>query len=389
MARNGFVGREEILGSYLSTKDLNPVRRGSGAFLGLEEILTSGDDESGLEEILTSGIGRLEILGRDEILGREEILGRDEILGREEILGSSFVGSRHRRRGGGGGQDRIQRLKTKAASGDQKATARLQQLQTELASPTTTTTPVTSASSTPVSPPYQPYPSVAATTPVLSQSYASQPYAQTVQSYPQQYGYQQQYGYPQQYGYQDPYGYQQPYGPPTIDVYQGDLGHEEILGGSFVGDDERMAAEEGSASDRQAMRRRSASAGWNRHWAYIRGDETPTGEQLEELKTRALAGDHRAIALLKKLREKASASSSGWQWRHVDNPNAKEDRERRLAAAKKILKAAATAGQISRPDLKRAIDTCSEPGASDADKFATGKKIVGFLGKKGVAISAT
>ncbi len=46
------------------------------------------------------------------------------------------------------------------------------------------------------------------------------------------------------------------------------LGKDEILGGEFVGQDEREASREGSRSDRAAMRRRTAKVGYNSHLKY-------------------------------------------------------------------------------------------------------------------------
>lgn len=42
----------------------------------------------------------------------------------------------------------------------------------------------------------------------------------------------------------------------------------EILGGAFVGQDEREANAEGSRSDRAAMRRRTSKVGYNSHRKY-------------------------------------------------------------------------------------------------------------------------
>jgi hypothetical protein len=46
------------------------------------------------------------------------------------------------------------------------------------------------------------------------------------------------------------------------------LGKDEILGGDFVGQDEREAAREGSQADRIAMRRRTSKVGYNSHLKY-------------------------------------------------------------------------------------------------------------------------
>jgi len=44
---------------------------------------------------------------------------------------------------------------------------------------------------------------------------------------------------------------------------------EEVVGTVFVGDDEIMAALEGSRSDRAAMARRLSTSGYNAHWRYL------------------------------------------------------------------------------------------------------------------------
>lgn len=60
------------------------------------------------------------------------------------------------------------------------------------------------------------------------------------------------------------------------------LGRTDILGQPFVGEDERLAAQEGSHSEQAAMSRRMrapapTSSGYNSHWAYVRGgkDQRP------------------------------------------------------------------------------------------------------------------
>jgi hypothetical protein len=176
----------------------------------------------------------------------QSFVGRVEIMGRDEILGWA----RKRRR------QSIRELKARAASGDQRAIARLRRLQAELSTAITAT----------------PAP---ANTPTLFASSLAAPYA--APTYPQQ-TYSPYVAQPA--AYQSPYFdaslSQDPYGPPpqpTIDVFQGD---DEILGilldaelnpakprrsefmlGAFVGDDERELAREGGSSELAALRRRT------------------------------------------------------------------------------------------------------------------------------------
>jgi len=260
MSKSNFVGREEILGSVLSTEDLEPVKKPGGVFVGreeilgdadLEEIITSGDD-AGLEEIITSGCDR---------------------TGREEILGL-----------------------------------------------------------------------------------------------------------------------------------------EEILGGAFVGDDERQAAMEGGPAERGAFARRSASCGFDGKWRNIR-PSTSSGEDSDFNKYMAKAKKDKKISRadlqksLEALFTQAGATTdqkksqlasivvenlhqSGVTISGAFVGGGHHHHGKRLAAVKAILEPALAAKTISRADLKRAIDAGSKPGASDADKVATGKRIAAFLGKKGVQIQA-
>lgn len=159
----------------------------------------------------------------------------------------------------------VQRLKTKAAAGDQQAIARLQQMQADLGLPATTTpASTTPGSATPASPtpaifgtpsstpgyPASTYPSTYP--PAYPSAYQSayQPgYPQSTYQpgYPQS-AYQQQYAYQPQYAAQSPYYdpslSQDPYGPPpqpTVDVYQGE--------------EERELARDGGSSERSALAR--------------------------------------------------------------------------------------------------------------------------------------
>lgn len=85
------------------------------------------------------------------------------------------------------------------------------------------------------------------------------------------------------------------------------VGRDEIVG-SHTSEEDLALASEGSHSDRESLARHArSSSGYNSHWKYMRGDDRPTGDALEELKTRAAAGDPRALKKLAKL----SKSTSG------------------------------------------------------------------------------
>jgi hypothetical protein len=247
-------------------------------------------------------------------MSNRSFVGRVEILGRDEILGRERRGRRHR----------IQDLKARAAAGDPRAVAKLQKLQAALAAPVSST-------ATP-----NPY---AATT-YAATPYAATPYAAT--TYPASY---QQPAY--QSPYFDPSLSQDPYGPPpqpTIDVFQGDdsleeivsSGHDEILGSSFIGDDERAYAADGGMADKMALQRRITSSGSNRHLAFVRGE--------------------------------ADTDATSRQ------------------TAKKILEQSADSKTIKKSDLRRAIELYAGNNATTQEKTAVGSKMLEYLTKKKIKI---
>ena len=101
----------------------------------------------------------------------------------------------------------------------------------------------------------------------------------------------------------------------------------------------------------------------------VAGDE----ELVEELKTRADAGDVRSQKRLEAMRQRSRTSGdeglTGQQ------------------AARKILEDAADAKVISRNDLKKAISLYTGPTASDREKIEIGSKVLAFLKKKNVQIT--
>jgi len=353
----------------------------------------------------TEIVGRQEIMGRDEILGdfvgRQEILGYDEILGDfvglQEILGlDEIVGRDNRARRRARRRRHLQNLKTRAAAGDQQAIAKLQRMQNDLGLPAAsasvaTTTPATATSST--IPPL--YLNPTSPTPPTYSAYTSTPATSAYQP-----------SYQQQYAYQNP-NYQSSYynsnAQDPIDVYQGDVGHgpdfddifglEEILGcaksagafvgrdeilGSFVGDEERELARDGSRADRAALRRVSSS-GYNGHWKFSRasGDD-PTAALVAELKTRAAAGDLRALKALEKIRLKTASKTkvSG------DATGSQVDRQ----AAKQILQGAAGSKKIARTDLKKAIWLYAGRQSTVEERTAVGSKMIAYLNKNKVQL---
>ena len=180
---------------------------------------------------------------------------------------SSSIGRENRAQRRARRLQHVQRLKTKAAAGDQQAIAKLQRMQADLGLPATTTpASATPASATPGSPtpaifgtpsstpgyPASTYPS---TYPPAYPSAYQPGYPQSAYQpgYPQS-AYQQQYAYQPQYAAQSPYYdpslSQDPYGPPpqpTVDVYQGDS--------RLQGEEERELARDGGSSERSALTR--------------------------------------------------------------------------------------------------------------------------------------
>ena len=104
--------------------------------------------------------------------------------------------------------------------------------------------------------------------------------------------------------------------------------------------------------------------------ASMSGDE----ELIEELKTRADAGDVRSQKRLEAIMKGRSKSSG-------------EDLEGQ-AAARKMLEDAADAKTISRASLKKAILLYAGQNATDKEKAAIGSKVLTFLSKKQVQITS-
>jgi hypothetical protein len=406
--RTEIMGRQEILGHDEILED----------FVGRQEILGHGpdfDDVFGLEEILGCDRSAGTFVGHQEIL--DTFVGRDErdlardgshadrsalrrlssraepgsfaaraasreglgtlpgfpslSSGLEEIIGREGRARRRARR-----QRRIQDLKTRAASGDQQAIARLRKMQADLGVPVTTTPATYPAYSAPAAiPQYGITP--ASTTPAAIPQYGITPASTAAPAYSPY--------------YQQPYTYQNPYYDPSlqppVDVYLGDcLGRQEILG-SFVGDEERELARDGSRADRAALRRASSS-GYNSHWKYSRtaGAEA---ELLEELQTRAAAGDLRAQRALAKIKQRVSenptvkgecrlqtAKSSG------DASSSQVDRQ----AAKQVLQAAAGSKKITRADLRRAIWLYAGKQSTVEERTAIGSKMIAYLNNNKVQL---
>jgi hypothetical protein len=289
---------------------------GREEILGLEEILGSNVVASAASKAVnaTKKIAGLPLDAVAWALKRTPTPSKSWFIGREEILGHETREQRRARR-----QRHIQNLKTRAAAGDQQAIAKLQQMQAALSLPSTSP-----QSTSPYYPPAAP--------PALPQT-----------NYPTTYPAQSAYAY--QSPYYDPSLSQDPYGPPpqpTVDVYQG---AEEILGSSFVGDDEREMAREGSWSDREAMSRRVAACGFNGHQAFIRG----TSRQ----PVTKVAGEHHG---------------------------------RRMQKLRTILEPAVQSKKITRANLQLAINTCSRDGDSDSDRLAAAKRLRDFLSAKGVRL---
>jgi hypothetical protein len=145
-------------------------------------------------------------------------------------------------------QQRMSTLQTQANAGDQQAAAKLQRLQRKLG------TQVAPSTAPPVIPSTTPY----GAPPALS---SSNPYGSPAAFSPST----SQYP-PLPYDPEYEYYYTNtptpsPTGPlpqPTIDV--------------FVGEEERALAAEGGQCERAALRRRTGSMGYNRHWNFIKGD---------------------------------------------------------------------------------------------------------------------
>jgi hypothetical protein len=349
-------------------------------------------------------------------VGKVEILGRDEILGWER---------RSRRQ-------RIQNLKVRAAAGDQQAIARLQRLQAELSAPVT-------ASSTPYASPT----SYAATT-YPQQSYQAPPAYQTP--------------------YFDASLSQDPYGPPpqpTVDSFQGDdqleeivssgrdeilgsalsktvgavkkiaglpldaaawalrrtpvpskswfVGHQEILGSSFVGDDERAYAADGGMADKMALQRRITSSGSNRHLAFVRGDDSELeslmiaqikkdakkpkivtaylldlgsdAKKMQILKQRADAGSSSAKNILKLVAKAQSDKAIDNALSSGEDADA-SDRQK----AKQILQKATDSKSIKREDLRQAIALYAGTGSTVKERTAVGSKMIEFCNKKKIKL---
>ena len=113
------------------------------------------------------------------------------------------------------------------------------------------------------------------------------------------------------------------------------VGHDEILGGAFIGDDERAYAEDGGMADKMALQRRITSSGYNGHLAYVRGEDM--------------------------------------------------DQQGRQSA-KKILQQSVDAKSIKKSDLKRAIELYAGASATTREKTAVGSKMLDFLTKKQIKI---
>ncbi len=113
------------------------------------------------------------------------------------------------------------------------------------------------------------------------------------------------------------------------------VGHDEILGGAFVGDDERAYAEDGGMADKMALQRRITSSGYNGHLAYVRGEDM--------------------------------------------------DQQGRQSA-KKILQQSVNAKSIKKSDLKRAIELYAGASATTREKTEVGSKMLDFLTKKQIKI---
>lgn len=95
---------------------------------------------------------------------------------------------------------------------------------------------------------------------------------------------------------------------------------------------------------------------------------------IEELKTRAEAGDVRSQKRLEEIRKHGSKVQG-------DAPLTSEQ------AARKMLEDAADAKSISRTNLKKAILMFAGQNATDKEKAAVGSKVLSFLSKKNVQIT--
>lgn len=103
--------------------------------------------------------------------------------------------------------------------------------------------------------------------------------------------------------------------------------------------------------------------------AVMSGDD----DLIEELKTRADAGDVRSQKRLEELRKKRSTTSG-------DDLTPEQ-------TARKMLEDAADAKSISRGNLKKAITLFAGPNATDKERVAVGSKVLTFLSKKNVQIT--
>jgi hypothetical protein len=242
------------------------------------------------------------------------------------------------------------------------------------------------------------------------------------------------------------------------------LGLEEILGnaaleeivssGTFVDGDELEQAREGGSAEKRALARRlgrSASCGYNSHWAHIRG-ESPSKKSapksadvdpavrkkaldairpIAERKASAVlaayqkdgtVSDHtkKCIALLDKVEAGDADAKSRYQRRRAKALSGSshksmdywadlyasaqlrkllkqkgvklsgDDSEDGHRKARAILDAAANASpkQIAKSDLKRAIDLWAGPQATKEEKVAVGAKMMAFLDKRKIKLGA-
>ncbi len=153
------------------------------------------------------------------------------------------------------------------------------------------------------------------------------------------------------------------------------IGREEILG-EFVGDEARALAED--TRGERAAARRSASCGYNSHWAHVRGDAPELSPaDLATVQSLANKGNKKAKMLLARLGKLAKTTSSG---------EAPKDNGRQQA--RQILKSAATGRSISRADLKRAIWLYAGQQSTETERTMVGSKMLAYLNKHQVRLAA-
>lgn len=107
----------------------------------------------------------------------------------------------------------------------------------------------------------------------------------------------------------------------------------------------------------------------------VAGDE----ELIEELKTRADAGDVRSQKRLEEILMKRNKPSNGVV--------GSDDNLTNEQAARRMLEDAADSKLISRGNLKKAIFLFAGQNATDKERVAVGSKVLAFLNKKNVQIT--